>query len=444
MSFSNSLDSKLSYDREHIWHPYTSLTNPLKCYHIESGQGVKLKLTNGPEIIDGMSSWWCAIHGYNHPELNKAAHEQIDKISHVMFGGITHDPAINLVKKLLGLVDEKLNCCFLADSGSVSIEVSLKMAIQYCHARGKFEKDRFLTIKDGYHGDTFGAMNVCDPINSMHSLYNGYIKAGNHIFAESPKCRFNDEWEESDIKDFETKLKENHDKIAAVILEPILQGAGGMKMYNPQYLTRVRELCDEYDVLLILDEIATGFGRTGKLFAYQHSGIIPDIMLVGKALTGGYMTLAALVCQNFIADTIGTDPKTGGSLMHGPTFMGNPLACSVALKSLELIEKNDWIEQSKRIEKILTIELIGLQNVDIVKDVRILSTVGVIELKKPVDMEWFQYQFVEKYQVWIRPFNKLVYIMPPYIIKDKELLQLTKALNDVIRMYGEKMKLQET
>lgn len=435
MERETSLEKKLEFDRQHIWHPYTSLTKPLKCYHVESAEGVKIKFSDGNEVIDGMSSWWCAIHGYNHAELNKAAHEQIDRMSHVMFGGLTHDPAILLVQKLLGLVDNKLDSCFLADSGSVSVEVSLKMAIQYCHATGEYEKDRFLTIKNGYHGDTFGAMSVCDPINSMHSLYSGYM-SDKHIFAESPKCRFDDEWDEDDVTDFKEKLELNHSQIAAVILEPILQGAGGMRMYHPMFLRRVRELCDQYNVLLILDEIATGFGRTGKLFAYEHADIVPDIMLVGKALTGGYMTLAALLCQRFVAETIGQDPKTGGLMMHGPTFMGNPLACSVGVKSLEIIEKGDWLQQSKNIEASLKNGLYDLRNCAIVEDVRVLGSVGVVELKIPVDMAWFQEVFTQKHHVWIRPFNKLVYIMPPYIITDADLKKLMNAVCDTVRLYS--------
>lgn len=429
----DKVEQKLEYDRKHIWHPYTSLTNPLKCYHVESAKGVFLRLSDGTELIDGMSSWWCAVHGYSHPELNEAAHNQIDKMSHVMFGGLTHDPAIKLVEKLLSLTDSKLDCCFLADSGSVSVEVSLKMAIQYCRALGYTKKDRFLTINNGYHGDTLGAMSVCDPINSMHQLYTGYM-SDKHIFANAPKCRFDDQWDENDINDFKEKISETHESLAAVIVEPILQGAGGMRMYHPNYLTRVRELCDEFGVLLILDEIATGFGRTGKLFAYEHSNIVPDIMLVGKALTGGYMTLAALLCQRFVADTIGNDPKTGGSLMHGPTFMGNPLACSVALKSLEIIERGDWAKQNLIINKGLQ-QLYVLKSCDIVQDIRVLGSVGVVELKIPVDVEWFQTLLIKKHKVWIRPFNRLVYIMPPYIIEDGNLKRLVEAVVDVVECY---------
>lgn len=440
MKLRETITEKLEFDRQHIWHPYTSLTKPLKCYHVESAKGVRIKLSDGNELIDGMSSWWCAIHGYNHSELNEAAHSQIDQISHVMFGGLTHDPAIILVQKLLGLVDDKLDCCFLADSGSVSVEVSLKMAIQYCHARGEYEKDRFLTIKNGYHGDTFGAMSVCDPVNSMHSLYSGYM-SDKHIFAEPPKSRFqDDEWDENDIDDFKNKIRQSHDKIAAVILEPILQGAGGMRMYHPMFLRRVRELCDENNVLLILDEIATGFGRTGKLFAHEHSDIVPDIMLVGKALTGGYMTLAALLCQRFVAETIGNDSKTGGFLMHGPTFMGNPLACAVAIKSLEIIERGDWVHQCDFIEKTMLEGLFPeLKSCNIVEDIRVLGSVGVVELKIPVNMEWFQKMFTQKHHVWIRPFNRLVYIMPPYIIEEEDLKKLIEALVDVVQLYEQKI-----
>jgi adenosylmethionine-8-amino-7-oxononanoate aminotransferase len=428
------MDSKdiLVFDKSHIWHPYTSLTKPLPCYHVKSANGVRIKLADGSELIDGMSSWWCAIHGYNNSELNQAAHEQIDKMSHVMFGGLTHDPAVSLVSKLLKMTHPKLECCFLADSGSVSVEVSLKMAIQYFHALDKPQKKRFLTISNGYHGDTFGAMSVCDPVNSMHSLYAGYMSY--NIFAKAPQIGYFDEWDDSDFEDFKIKLEGNHHEIAAVILEPILQGAGGMRMYHPMFLVKARKLCDNYGILLIFDEIATGFGRTGRLFGYQHANVVPDILLIGKAITGGYMSLAAVVCQRFVADTIGSDPETGGLLMHGPTFMANPLACSVATKSLEIIDRGDWEVQVDGINKQLQ-SLRKVAGLPVVEDVRVLGAIGVVQLNNKVDMAWFQKRFVER-GVWIRPFGSLVYIMPPYIISREDLEKLIDSLVDVVESWN--------
>ncbi|CDR44628.1 CYFA0S15e00760g1_1 [Cyberlindnera fabianii] len=421
----------IQYDKEHIWHPYTSLTKPLPCYEVVSASGSSLTLSDGRQLIDGMSSWWCAIHGYNNQELNLAATEQISKMSHVMFGGITHKPAVELVEKLLSMTDDKLDCCFLADSGSVSVEVALKMAIQHAHALGKPEKTKFLTIEKGYHGDTFGAMSVCDPVNSMHSLYAGYMST--NIFARAPQTGFHEEWDEDDIADFKDKMENNHNEIAAVILEPILQGAGGMRMYHPTYLVRVRQLCDKFGIPLIFDEIATGFGRTGKLFAYEHAGVVPDIITVGKALTGGYVTLAAVICQRHIADTIGSDKQTGGSMMHGPTFMGNPLACAIASKSMDILMTSEWKTQVPRLESQLK-RLGKLTGLSVVRDIRVLGAVGVVELNKPVDMTWFQKQFVER-GVWIRPFGKLVYIMPPYVITTEELDTLIDALMEVVTLF---------
>ncbi|CCE79987.1 Piso0_003080 [Millerozyma farinosa CBS 7064] len=419
----------LEFDKKHIWHPYTSMVKPLPCYPVESANGVRIKLQNGPELIDGMSSWWCAIHGYNHPVLNEALVEQSKKMSHVMFGGLTHEPAIGLCKKLVKMTHPELERVFLADSGSVAVEVALKMSIQYFYSLGKKDKKEFLTIKRGYHGDTFGAMSVCDPTNSMHSLYTGYM-AINH-FAKAPSSGFHDEWDESDIDDFQRILEQNDKSIAGVILEPILQGAGGMKTYHPTFLKKVRALCDKHDVLLILDEIATGFGRTGKLFAYEHADVVPDIMCVGKALTGGYMTLSAVITTAKVAHTLSSGSP--GCLMHGPTFMGNPLACHVAEKSLELIEMGEWTTQVPRIEKCLSDHLLPLKKSasHSVRDVRVIGAVGVVEMAENVDVASCQKVFVDM-GVWIRPFGPLIYIMPPFVISDKDLLSLIDAIKKVV------------
>ncbi|MCG6282129.1 adenosylmethionine--8-amino-7-oxononanoate transaminase [Vibrio diabolicus] len=417
----------LAFDRQHIWHPYTSTLTPLTCYPVESASGVHIKLEDGTELVDGMSSWWSTIHGYNHPHLNQAAHQQIDKVSHVMFGGITHQPAISLCKKLLSLAPSNLEHVFLADSGSVSVEVSLKMALQYWHAKGE-RRPKFLTLRHGYHGDTFAAMSVTDPDNSMHSLYKGFLPE--HIFAESPTCGYWDEWKPEDLADFEDKIDSHHQELAAVILEPIVQGAGGMRIYHPEFLKGVRRLCDKYGLLLIADEIATGFGRTGKLFACEHADIQPDILCVGKALTGGYMTLSATLASKHVADTVcGGD---AGCFMHGPTFMGNPLACAVATASLELIEKGDWKQQTQKIETLFSELLPKLEEYDLVKNTRWLGAIGVVETHRPVNMETIQALFVE-HGVWIRPFGKLIYMMPPFISKPDEIEKLVNAIDAALQ-----------
>ncbi|WP_299018145.1 adenosylmethionine--8-amino-7-oxononanoate transaminase [uncultured Photobacterium sp.] len=412
----------LEFDQQHVWHPYTSTLNPLPCYPVESAQGVYLKLEDGRELIDGMSSWWSTIHGYNHPVLNQAVKAQIDQMSHVMFGGITHQPAVELCRKLVDMTPTPLQHVFLADSGSVAVEVSLKMALQYWHAKGE-RRPKFLTVKHGYHGDTFAAMSVTDPNNSMHSLYKGFLPE--HIFAHSPECGFHDEWQEEDIQDFKEKLSAHHNDVAAVIIEPIVQGAGGMRIYHPTFLKRIRELCNDYGILLIADEIATGFGRTGKLFACEHAGISPDIMCVGKALTGGYMTLSATLTTKHVADTV--CGGEAGCFMHGPTFMGNPLACAVANASLELLQQGDWQQQVCNIEYQLAESLPKIGKLEKVKNVRWLGAIGVVELFEPVNMAEIQKTFVDN-GVWIRPFGTLVYIMPPFIIKPQELSQLTSAI----------------
>ncbi|EJE4694758.1 adenosylmethionine--8-amino-7-oxononanoate transaminase [Vibrio parahaemolyticus] len=417
----------LAFDRHHIWHPYTSTLTPLTCYPVASANGVNIKLEDGTELVDGMSSWWSTIHGYNHPHLNQAAHQQIDQVSHVMFGGITHQPAISLCKKLLSLAPNNLEHVFLADSGSVAVEVSLKMALQYWHAKGE-RRPKFLTLRHGYHGDTFAAMSVTDPDNSMHSLYKGFLPE--HIFAQSPTCGYWDEWKPEDLADFEHKIDSHHQELAAVILEPIVQGAGGMRIYHPEFLKGVRRLCDKYDLLLIADEIATGFGRTGKLFACEHADIQPDILCVGKALTGGYMTLSATLASKHVADTVcGGD---AGCFMHGPTFMGNPLACAVATASLELIEQGDWQQQTQQIEMLFSELLPKLEEYDLVKNTRWLGAIGVVETHRPVNMETIQALFVE-HGVWIRPFGNLIYMMPPFISKPEDIEKLINAIDAALQ-----------
>ncbi|EGR2323032.1 adenosylmethionine--8-amino-7-oxononanoate transaminase [Vibrio alginolyticus] len=417
----------LAFDRQHIWHPYTSTLTPLTCYPVASANGVHIKLEDGTELVDGMSSWWSTIHGYNHPHLNQAAHQQIDQVSHVMFGGITHQPAISLCKKLLSLTPSNLENVFLADSGSVAVEVSLKMALQYWHAKGE-RRPKFLTLRHGYHGDTFAAMSVTDPDNSMHSLYKGFLPE--HIFAESPTCGYWDEWKPEDLTDFEHKIETHHKELAAVILEPIVQGAGGMRIYHPEFLKGVRRLCDKYGLLLIADEIATGFGRTGKLFACEHADIQPDILCVGKALTGGYMTLSATLASKHVADTVcGGD---AGCFMHGPTFMGNPLACAVATASLELIEQGNWQQQTQQIEALFSELLPKLEEYDLVKNTRWLGAIGVVETHRPVNMETIQALFVE-HGVWIRPFGKLIYMMPPFISKPEDIEKLVNAIDAALQ-----------
>ncbi|RXJ70375.1 adenosylmethionine--8-amino-7-oxononanoate transaminase [Veronia nyctiphanis] len=417
----------LEFDRQHIWHPYTSTINPMRCYPVVRANGVKLELEDGTQLLDGMSSWWSAIHGYNHPVLNAAVESQLKDMSHVMFGGITHQPAVALCKKLVEITPPALEKVFLCDSGSISVEVALKMALQYWHALGE-SRSKFLTLRHGYHGDSFAAMSVTDPDNSMHSLYKGFLPE--HIFANSPETGFRDTWDESDIEDFRSKLEAHHEQIAAVILEPVVQGAGGMRLYHPTYLKRVRELCDNYGVLLICDEIATGFGRTGKLFACEHAEIVPDILCLGKALTGGYMTLAATLTTKNVADTV--CGGEAGCFMHGPTFMANPLACATATASLSLLDCGDWQQQVANIEQNLAESFAPLKQLSAVKDVRWLGAIGVVETHTPANVEKIQEVFVRE-GVWIRPFGHLIYVMPPYATSKQQIQQLANAIKKGIK-----------
>ena len=414
-------------DQQYVWHPYSSLTDPIPAYEVVSAEGVYLQLADGNRLIDGMSSWWCAIHGYNHPVLNAAAKDQIDRMSHVMFGGITHSPAVTLCEKLVQITPKGLNKVFLSDSGSVSVEVAIKMAFQYWISQGQSEKNKLLSLKGGYHGDTFAAMSVCDPTNGMHHIFDQVLPQ--HHFAPKPQISFEQQWNDSDIAEFEFLLKTHHKSIAAVILEPIVQGAGGMNFYSPDYLKQVRRLCTEHNVLLIADEIATGFGRTGKLFACEWADISPDIMCLGKSLTGGYMTLAATLCTDKVS--YGICNGEAGCFMHGPTFMGNPLACAVANASIDLLISQNWQANIRRIESVLKRHIEPFKSLPNVAKTRVLGAIGVIEMKQPVQLANIQRKFVDQ-GLWVRPFGKLVYVMPPLIILDEELERLMTGIFNVL------------
>lgn len=415
-------------DQQHIWHPYSSLTKPLPAYPVASADKVRLRLADGRELIDGMASWWSVIHGYNHPVINAALKSQLDTMAHVMFGGLVHEPAAQLVKTLVDISPAGLDKVFLSDSGSVSVEVAIKMALQYWHSQGRAEKSRLLALRNGYHGDTFAAMSVCDPVTGMHHLFANVLPK--NFFAPSPATPFGESCKEEDIAEFRALISAHADQLAAVILEPIVQGTGGMRFYSADYLRQVRTLCDQHDVLLIVDEIATGFGRTGKLFGCDWAGISPDIMCVGKALTGGYLSLAATLCTGKVSD--GICNGAAGVFMHGPTFMGNPLACSAANASLDLLLNSNWPQVIARISRELSEMLAEAANSPKVADVRVLGAIGVIEMHQPVEMAAIQHAFVER-GVWVRPFGKLVYIMPPYIISTEDLQTLCRAMVEVTR-----------
>ena len=426
----SSTKSTNDFDQQHLWHPYASLPPSYPNIVIDHAEGIYIVTEDGTRLIDGMSSWWASVHGYNHPKLNAAIIEQLGKMAHVMFGGLTHQPAIDLGKKLLSIVPARLDAIFYADSGSIAVEVALKMALQYQIAAKCPSKQHFASTHSGYYGDTWHAMSVCDPVAGMHGLYGNQLPL--QYFVPAPSLGFGRDITQNECDELTAFFAENSDKLAGFIIEPIIQGAGGMRFYSPRYLQLLRQLCDEHDVLLIADEIATGFGRSGKLFACEHAGISPDIMTIGKALTGGYMTFAATLCTREIANTISQSDYP--ALMHGPTFMGNPLACAVACASIDLILSYDIEARTANMQAIMEQQLAPAAMLDGVAEVRCLGAVAVIELDTAVYMPIFQSILIEN-GIWVRPFGKLVYIMPPYVITDDELVTLCQALLKVVSIY---------
>ncbi|RLA61936.1 MAG: adenosylmethionine--8-amino-7-oxononanoate transaminase [Gammaproteobacteria bacterium] len=414
-------------DRAAIWHPYASATDAPEVFPVVAASGVRLELADGRQLIDGMASWWCAIHGYNNPVLNQAVRAQLEDMSHVMFGGLTHPPAVKLAQLLTKLTPTGLDRVFFSDSGSVAVEVALKMAIQYWYCVGQPKKQQLIALRNGYHGDTFGAMSLCDPVTGMHHLF-GDVLAKN-LFAPAPSCGFDEPCPDREMTAITELLAQHHQEVAAVIVEPVVQGTGGMHFYSPEYLVKLRALCDAFDVLLIFDEIATGFGRTGKLFALEHAQVEPDILCLGKALTGGYMTLAATLCNERIST--GISESEAGAFMHGPTFMANPLACAAAIASIQLLLSQPWQRTVERVHTELAAGLALARDLPNVAEVRTLGAIGVIELKEPVDMKTIQPMFVER-GVWVRPFGKLVYAMPPFVMGTDDVATLTAAMVDIV------------
>ena len=427
--------SLLDRDRQRLWHPYAPMPTVDPPIVVESARGVRLTLADGTEVIDGMSSWWAAIHGYRHPVLDEAVRAQLGEVAHVMFGGVTHHPAVALAETLVDIAPAGLQHVFLADSGSVSVEIAIKMALQYARGVGRPERTRLLTVRGGYHGDTLGCMSVCDPVNGMHSMFTGILPA--QIFAPVPSPRYGEPFDDSHIAAFADLLAAHTHEIAAVIIEPVVQGAGGMRFYSPDYLRAVRRLCDEHDVPLIADEIATGFGRTRELFGCDHASVSPDIMCLGKALTGGYLTMAAVLCSAEIAR--GVNAAESGALMHGPTYMANPLAASVSLASIKLLLSRDWRGEVQQIESELIAGLEPAAALPGVRDVRVLGAIGVVEMSEAVPVARAQRMLIER-GVWLRPFGRLLYTMPPFVTSGPEVRIIAEAMVDAAAHIGAKQR----